>query len=339
MDTEQIKILLERYQQGSCSPEEAKIIEQWFDQVNSHQSTFADEQALERELDEVKMRIQGQLAPAPPVRRLRPWLLSSAAAAAIILTAGLFWFNSNRPTTAPADTRLAHHPATGSSRVVVDGFVEITTTKGHQENIRLEDGSTVALNAGSKLRYPEHFSATERSVYLDEGEAFFNAAPDAGRHFVVRTAELATTVLGTTFNIRAYKAENKVTVALLTGKVKIDPLQNNHPVSSIVLLPSEQISYDRQLLSMIKTSFAKPEEVTGWKQGYLVFKDAPYNELMTGIENRYGVTVINESNKTAWNYTGNFRNESLSEVMDIICMAKSLSYTIKSDTVYLVNKN
>ncbi len=338
MDTEQIKILLERYQQGDCSPEEAKIIEQWFEQINSHQSTIADEQALDLELEEVRLRIREQITPAPRVRRLRPWLISAAAAAAVIVAAGLFWFNSNRHTVTPADAPLAHHPATGSNRVVKDGFVEITTLKGHQENITLEDGSTVALNANSKLRYPEHFTATERSVYLDEGEAFFNAAPDANRHFVVRTAELATTALGTTFNIRAYSTENKVTVALLTGKVKIDPLQNSRSARSFVLLPSEQISYDRQLLSMVKTSFAQPEEITGWKQGYLVFKDAPYNELMTGIENRYGVTIINESNKTAWNYTGNFRNESLSEVMDIICIAKSLSYTIKNDTVYLVNK-
>lgn len=339
MDTEQIKILLERYQQGDCSPEEAKVIEQWFEQINAHQSSIADEHTLDLELEDVKLRIQEQITPAPRVRRLRPWLIATAAAAAVVLAAGLFWFNNNRHTATPADAPLAHQPATGSNRVVKDGFVEITTPKGHQENISLEDGSTVALNANSKLRYPEHFSTTERSIYLDEGEAFFNAAPDAQRHFVVRTRELATTALGTSFNIRAYSGENKVTVALLTGKVKIDPLQNSSTTGSVVLLPSEQMSYDRQLLSMIKTTFAKPEEITSWKQGYLVFKDAPYTELMTGIENRYGVTVINESSKTAWNYTGNFRNESLSEVMDIICIAKSLSYTIKSDTVYLVNKN
>ncbi|MGN7822609.1 FecR family protein [Chitinophaga sp. 22536] len=338
MDTEQIKILLERYQQGDCSPEEAKIIEQWFEQINAHQSSIADEHTLDLELEEVKLRIQEQITPAPRVRRMRPWLISGAAAAAVILAAGLFWFNSNRHTATPTDAPLAHHPATGSNRMVRDGFVEITTLKGHQENIKLEDGSTVALNANSKLRYPEHFSTGERSVYLDEGEAFFSAAPDASRHFVVRTPELATTALGTSFNIRAYSAENKVTVALLTGKVKIDQLKSSQSNGSIVLLPSEQISFDRQLLSMIKSSFTKPEEVTSWKQGYLVFKDAPYTEIVTGIENRYGVTVVNESNKTAWNYTGNFRNESLSEVMDIICIAKSLSYTIKKDTVYLVNK-
>ncbi|RBL88652.1 FecR family protein [Chitinophaga flava] len=336
MDTEQIKILLERYQQGSCSPEEANIIEQWFEQINSRQSTLVDDTALDLQLDEVKQRIHEQITPAPRVRRMRPWLLPSAAAAAVLLAAGLFWFNSQRQPT--VNLPITQLPITGGNRVIKDGFVEITTPKGHQENIKLDDGSTISLNANSKLRYPEHFGSAERSVYLDEGEALFNAAPDANRHFVVRTAEIATTALGTTFNIRAYDAENKVTVALLTGKVKVDQLHNSQDNNSLILMPSEQISYDRQLLSLIKTSFNKADEVTAWKQGYLVFKDAPYIELMTGIENRYGVTVINESSKTAWNYTGNFRNESLTEVMDIICIAKSLSYTIKNDTVYLVNK-
>ncbi|CAL1520035.1 FecR domain-containing protein [Chitinophaga sp. MM2321] len=341
MDTEQIKILLERYNQGSCSPEEAEIIAQWFEHINRHQSTIADEGVLDVQLNEVKLRINEQITPAPRVRKLRPWHWSVAAAAVILLAAGLFWFNSHRqPADISAGQQVAQLPAANSSRVVKNGFVEITTAKGAKETIHLEDGSSIVLNAGSKVRYPVTFSTTERSIFLEEGEAFFTAAPDPARRFVVRTPELSTTALGTSFNIRAYHTENKVTVALISGKVKIDRLTNsNDPTNSLILLPSEQLSYDRQLLSMVKTVFAKPEEVTGWKQGYLVFKDAPYDEVMTGIENRYGVTVMNESNKTEWKYTGLFKNENLTDVMDIICLAKSLSYTIKNDTIYLVNKN
>lgn len=339
MDTEQIKILLERYNQGNCSPEEADIIERWFQQINSRQSTVVDEPALDLQLEEVKLRINEQMAPAPRVRSMRAWYWSAAAAAIIALAAGLFWFNNPRqPAGAEAGKPLAQLPANGSNRVVKDGFVIITTPKGYRENITLEDGSTISLNAGTRLRFPEKFSDSTRNIFLEDGEALFHAAPDAKRRFVVHTADITTTALGTSFNIRAYNAETKVTVALITGKVKIDQLKNNQ-ITSLVLMPSEQISYDRQLLSMIKTSFAKPEEVTSWKQGYLVFKDAPYKEIMTSIENRYNITVINQSDKTEWNYTGNFKNESLAEVMDIICIAKTLSYTIKKDTVYLVNKN
>ncbi|MBS0026806.1 FecR family protein [Chitinophaga sp. 22321] len=340
MDTEQIKILLERYNQGNCSPEEAAIVDQWFENINRHQSTYVEEKELDQELDQIKLQLNQHITPAPKVRRMpvRTWY--AAAAAAILVAAGLFWFNrSHTPaTTGNGSTPLA---ALNSTRVVKDGFVEITTRKGQpKENITLEDGSTLELNAGSKVRYPEHFGDSSRTVILEEGEAFFSVATDPARRFVVNAGELATTALGTSFNIRAYASEHKVVVALVSGKVKVDQLNNNDPqTASLILLPSEQISYDRVSLHLVKTSFSKPEEITGWKQGYLIFKDAPYNEVVTGIENRYGVTVSNESDKTEWNYNGSFKNENLKEVLDIICLAKSLSYTIKNDTVHLQNKN
>lgn len=341
MDTEQIKILLERYNQGSCSPEEAAIVDQWFENINRHQSTYIEEKELDRELDQIKLQLNQQIAPAPKVRRMNNARYLYAAAAAVLLAAGLFWFN--RAPTGNAVTGgkgTAPIAAAHSSRVIRNGFVEITTVKGHKENITLEDGSTMELNAGSKVRYPEHFGDSSRKVFLEEGEAFFTVAADPARRFVVDAGELATTALGTSFNIRAYASEHKVIVALVSGKVKVDQLNNNsRQTSSLILLPSEQISFDRVSLSLVKTIFNKPEEITGWKQGYLVFRDAPYYEIVTGIENRYGVTVVNESDKKEWNYNGSFKNENLKDVMDIICLAKSLSYTIKNDTVYLKNKN
>ncbi|MBO9727668.1 MAG: FecR domain-containing protein [Chitinophaga sp.] len=337
MDTEQIKILLERYNQGSCSPEEAAIVEQWFENINRHQSTYIEEKELDRELDQIKLQLNQHIAPAPKVRRMNARYWYAAAAAAVVIAAGIFWFNRPaKQTGVTPDTTTAPLAVSQSNRVIRNGFVEITTTKAHKEDITLEDGSTVTLNGSSKIRYPEHFSDSTRVIFLEEGEAFFNVATDPHKRFVVNAGELATTALGTSFNIRAYAIENKVIVALVSGKVKVDQLNKN---GSLILLPSEQLSYDRISLSLIKSNFNKPEEITGWKQGYLVFRDAPYSELVTGIENRYGVTVMNESNKKEWNYTGSFKNENLKEVMDIISLAKSLSYTIKNDTVYLQNKN
>ncbi|HEY9257201.1 FecR family protein [Chitinophaga sp.] len=341
MDTEQIKILLERYNQGSCSPEEAAIVDQWFENINRHQSTYIEEKELDRELDQIKSQLNQHIQPAPQVRRMNARYWYAAAAAAVLIAAGLFWFNQSpntHPATGTIPAPLAAHE---SNRVIRNGFVEISTLKGHKESIVLEDGSTMELNAGSKVRYPEHFGDSSRTIFLEEGEAFFNVAADPRRRFVVNAGELATTALGTSFNIRAYASEQKVVVALVSGKVKVDQLNSNHlaNTSSLILLPSEQLSYDRVSLSLVKSIFNKPEEITGWQQGYLIFKDAPYNEVVTGIENRYGVTVMNESDKKEWNYNGSFKNENLNEVMDIISLAKSLSYTIKNDTVYLQNKN
>lgn len=334
MDTEKIKILLERYQQGRCSPEEEQIILQWFEGINGQQQVLIDEALLQRQLEEVKLSINEHLLPRR--RNLRPWLYSGIAAA-ILLAAGIFFFNRNHsPASHPFPSTVAHQTSPGSYRTVRNGFVEIATAKGATEKITLPDGSAVTLNAASKLRYRSSFGNT-REIYLEEGEAFFNVAADPARRFTVHAGELATTALGTSFNIRAYHRENKITVALLTGKVQINNNTNNTD-SGTILLPSQQLSFNRQSLALVKTSFSKEDDITGWQKGYFIFKDAPYQEIVTAIENRYGVKIINNSHKTTWNYTGYFKDENLQDVMETICLATSLSCTIKNDTIYLENK-
>lgn len=340
MDVEQIKILLERYNQGICTPEEAEIVEQWFERVDPDQSTSINEEDLHLHLSDIKSRIDRQIAVPKPMRRIRRWYTAAAVAAVLLITTGIIWFNQRTPA---VDT-AANQPLTTAPAMAIhsvkDGSVEITTPRMVKDTIRLPDGSTIVLNAGSRLHYPEHFSNTERSIWLEEGEGFFEAVHDPARPFVVHTGALTTTALGTSFNIRTYATENKVTVALFTGKVKVDHLNTaGNKASSLVLMPSEQVNFDRRQLSLRKTSFAKPEEVAGWKKGYLIFKDASYNEIVNGIENHFGVTVINQSSKTEWDYTGTFRNESLTDLMKTLCLATSLSYSINKDTVYLVNQH
>jgi ferric-dicitrate binding protein FerR (iron transport regulator) len=339
VDTEQIKILLERYNQGNCSPEEAAIVDQWFEHINRHQTNKLPEQQLNNDLADIKQAVNLQITPAVPQPKIKSmkvyWWYAAAAVVAVAI--GLVWFNNSDTSSYTTTTNVVAANTTGTTRVVKDGFVELSTTKAHTEHLTLEDGSTVTLNAGSKLRYPEHFDSKSRQLTLEEGEAFFDVAPDQTRQFTVLADNIATTALGTSFNIRAYAKENKVTVALLSGKVKVDQLNKNN---TLILLPSEKISYDKLSLNLVKTSVPQPTEITAWEQGYLIFKDAAYNEIATGLENRFGVTVINNSDKEEWNYTGSFKkNEPIKEVLDVICQIKSLSYTIKNDTVYLQNKN
>ncbi|RAJ87712.1 ferric-dicitrate binding protein FerR (iron transport regulator) [Chitinophaga dinghuensis] len=343
MDTEQIKILLERYNQGTCSPEEADIIEKWFENINRQQSIVMEEDALNLQLDEVKLLINEQIAPAPAVtiapvakvRKMKPWY--TVAAAAVILAAGIFVYR-NIGHTANTDTppHIAANHTKKATRIIRNGFVEVSTPYGLTESFKLEDGSGICMNAGTRIRYPEHFSNNVRNIYLEEGEAVFEVAQNPNSSFVVYSGDLATTALGTAFNIRSYAHEDKITVALINGKVKV--ARTNNSKESTILMPSEQLNYNRVSLSMIKTSFSNPEAIIGWKKGILVFKNANFDDFATAIRNRFGVTVINHSDKTEWEYNGTFKQgEDLKEVMDVISDLKSIKYTIKNDTVYLKN--
>lgn len=337
VDIDQIKKVLERYAQGKCNDEEIAAIEQWFASINRHRSAMIEDDFLQDQLEEVRMRLQEQITrseetPIVPMKRRKPWLWLAAAA----MVTGVLAFILLDRTASVADTPQLAHTATPakSNRVVQNGFVTITTTKGATEKVVLEDGSTIVVNSSSRLRYPEKFGDA-RNVFLEEGEAFFKVASDPARAFVVHSGGIATTALGTSFNIRAYEREQRITVALLTGKVKVDHADQ----PSTILLPSEQLHFDRQSLHIAKTTFEKEEDIVGWKQGYLVFKDATYDEVIAEIENRYNVTVINESDKLEWNYTGFFKDENLQDIIETICLTKNISYTIKNDTIFLKSKN
>ncbi|WP_298738198.1 FecR family protein [uncultured Chitinophaga sp.] len=338
MDTEHIKNILERYTKGQCTAEESIVIEQWFEGVNRHSSPPVPDEDLSLQLEAVKQSIQEKIQ-VPRSRRLRPFYYITAAASLLLVTgAWLFTYLKTSRIAAPATAPMAKTSPVKSSRSVKNGFVELSTAKGATERIVLADGSTIVLNASSRIRYPQQFSAAGRDVYLEEGEAFFTVAPNQESAFTVHTGDIHTTALGTTFNIRDYAHENRITVALISGKVKIDRTHNGAAGGkAVILMPNEQVHYDMQSLELVKSTFTRPEEITGWKQGYLVFKDASYNEVITEIENRYGVTIINQSDKKEWKYTGFFKEESLRDVIETICLAKSLSYSISNDTIVLKN--
>ncbi|SHN77612.1 FecR family protein [Chitinophaga sp. CF418] len=333
MEQETIRKLLERYNEGQCTPEEAAIIDEWFDSIGDQYTSPKSEQEVQADLSAVQRALQKQIQPAPR-RFMRSWYYA-AAAITVLVAAGAWFFQQRQPSATPA--LPGQQPLAGNlakpTRTVDDGFVTVNTPKGNQEHIILEDGSKIVLNAASRIRYPEHFSGNHRDIYLEEGEAWFDAAPGAENSFAVHAGDITATALGTTFNIRAYAHERQITIALLTGKVRVTTASQ----PSLILQPSEQASYDLRSLQLVKTAF-DTEVVTGWQKGYLIFKDASYEQVRTGIENRYGVTIINQSDKKDWTYTGNFREETLANVIETICLTESLSYTIGKDTVILKNK-
>ena len=99
-------------------------------------------------------------------------------------------------------------------------YEEFTTPSGQRAMVKLHDGTTVWLNARSTLRYPNHFAREERKVELD-GEAFFDVEHNEHKPFVVSTEKLDIKVLGTKFNVFAYKGREEFNTALLEGSVKV----------------------------------------------------------------------------------------------------------------------
>lgn len=101
-----------------------------------------------------------------------------------------------------------------------NGFNQMIVPYGKRSYLLLSDGTKVWINSGSRLVYAPRFTGDTREVFL-EGEAYFEVAKDAHKPFYVRTDAFTINVLGTKFNVKAYKDDNEYTTVLVEGKVSM----------------------------------------------------------------------------------------------------------------------
>src|SRR5690606_33837898 len=120
--------------------------------------------------------------------------------------------------------------------------------------VTLPDGTQVNLNYESQLKFPKVFEGNIRKVELI-GEAFFEVVKNDTMPFIVKTGDVETEVLGTSFNIRSYERGQTAEVSLVTGKVKIHYIDGSIKKESTHLSPGEQLSYNRNSGQTVKSTF------------------------------------------------------------------------------------
>lgn len=327
MDNRELKKLLYKYQQGITSQQKNDALEQWLDGVKDPDHASFDDELIKMQLAKTKAKIDVRINRSDSI--YRHTIIRIAAAATLLLFSALavvFWVSRLNT----SDKKLAVQQLV--ERKVNKGWVYWKTAKGAKQTIKLSDGSIIVLNASSRLRYPQKFTNHKRPVYLDEGEALFTVAKDKKSPFTVYTAKFATTALGTAFNIRSYQKENKVSISLIHGKIAVhDMLATKKTEATKILLPHQQLVAD--LHSITSTSFGDETAVTGWVNGALSFKDASMAEVFNGIENRFGVSIINKSKHANWSYTGIFKTENLKEVLETICLTENINYSLANNEI------
>jgi transmembrane sensor len=181
---------------------------------------------------------------------------------------------------------------------------------GEKLNFRLPDGTTVWLNSGTRIEYPESFDSTVRMVRL-YGEAFFDVKPDVNQPFQVVSENLITTALGTSFNINSNDRE-VLQIALVTGEVSIE---NSLTEEKLLLVPGQKLEYRREAKSGSIGSFSEGE-VLAWKNGTLVFQNASFAKVTHELERWYGVEIKVAGKPTEdWNFSGRFSNQNLDVVL------------------------
>lgn len=212
----------------------------------------------------------------------------------------------------------------GGHRVKKDvvGVTDPGKPAGYARYIVLPDNSSVVLNAGSTLEYPEAFKSS-REVKL-KGEAYFDIKKDADKPFIIYTGIIKTTVLGTAFNIKAYPLTSKITISVSSGKVKVE---NGKKVLA-VLDKDQQVVYNVPDEAVRQEAVNVREVVTDWTMKDMVFEEVSFESVVQLLSRRYGVTIEfkNPALKTCTIKASFSGTESLKNVLEILSTISNSSY-------------
>jgi transmembrane sensor len=200
--------------------------------------------------------------------------------------------------------------------------------------IHLADGSTVILNADSKLDYPIEFKGKTREVFLS-GEGFFDIIHLSSRPFLVHTGKITTRVLGTAFNIRAYPGDEAIEVTVTRGKVQVE--KENRKMG--FLTANQQLSFSFKTEEFVRKQ-VDIKSIIAWKPKEISFDDITMGEAARRIGDRFKMAVeflnpaIRDCRVTATFY----EVDRLNEIMTVICGVSRSSFTIQNKTIIIDGK-
>ncbi|UCS92027.1 FecR domain-containing protein [Echinicola marina] len=331
MDKNQdIEILLIRFFQGSASASEKKAVHEWLKKDHRNQYEFEKLQSFwEDDIEDHKLinhedqksKIWEKYLRDAPNESTKRWNIRRisyglVASLVTILVLSLIFFSKQEVVVQPTSVAM----------------VDKMNPLGQKSQFQLPDGSKVWLNADSKISFPENFSDSSRLVNL-EGEAFFEIVTDKTRPFTVKTNEFDIQVLGTAFNVHAFKEEGQSSVALLEGSVKVIN-QNEGQDKELFLSPGKGLTYIKSLDAFREFSREKDPNTFNkaiyWKNGELIFNGVDLSGFVKEISRWYGVSVdIHGVPNQTWHLKGTFKNEYLSNILDAVSYNKGFQYELK----------
>lgn len=213
-------------------------------------------------------------------------------------------------------------------------MVECFVENGNQRQIILPDKSSVWINSGSLLIYPNSFDEDHRTVFLN-GEAVFSVAKDRKRPFVVKTNRMDIEALGTVFNVKAYSDLPRAAATLIEGSVFVNSKTGEK--QEYILSPNEQVVSDIQTGKLIKVK-VDAKRVSSWTEGYLVFERASLSEILHAVSKKYNVLILyNEQLHADGIYTIRFSpNDDLIQCLNILKeIVTPLHYEIEGHTIHI----
>ncbi|MFP4621234.1 MAG: FecR family protein, partial [Bacteroidales bacterium] len=213
-------------------------------------------------------------------------------------------------------------------------WLEVSVPTGHMTQLKLSDSSKVWLNSESTFRYPSDFS-DERRVLLS-GEAYFEVAPKRESPFIVETDCLSARVLGTRFNVRAYKEDSEIETTLMEGKVALN--NNGTQNTRTVLYSGDQAKMNKLNNELEIRQVEHPQAKTiAWIKGRYEFHNEPLNEILNFASRWYDIKfVVKDKELQDTRFTGVMRREYPPEkLLELIKKTEEIVTKRKNDKIII----
>lgn len=294
-----------------------------------------------RIIDRAETELQGPELNLTDNKRRRRRRIITGVLAVAILAFSVFFFS-----TKPSARQAASHP---------DALV---VGKGSRSYYILPDGTTVWLNAGSRLFYENDFSGDSRIVRL-EGEAFFDVVKDITKPFIVRTSDFDIRVLGTAFNVKSYPEDRNIETTLYRGLVHVVP-HNSKENEAIQLKPNEKLILSKEAAKTpeklsVNTATESPDLKAGfkitkidstkkeserletaWLYSRLEFQGESFEDLALKLERWYNVRIhFTDDPVKKERATGSFEKETIEQALAALKEGFSITYKIKGTDIFI----
>ncbi|MGD9557641.1 MAG: FecR family protein [Mangrovibacterium sp.] len=204
-------------------------------------------------------------------------------------------------------------------------YTTVSTAGGQRSRIILPDSSVVWLDAETSLSYNTDFAAERRDVQLS-GQAFFDVMPNEKIPFCVHVNDFHVKVRGTRFDVSAFPADQTIDVVLEAGSVEL--LRDGDQSFSRILKPGEKAAFDT---GTGKTVVERVDvyRYTSWKDGLLIFKDTPMDEVLKKLARWYNIQIeVKDPRINSLLFNATIINEDVDEIFDLIAYTCAVDYRI-----------
>ena len=203
----------------------------------------------------------------------------------------------------------------------------VATQLGERAKVTLPDGSSVWLNACSKITYSKSLLSNKRNVTLD-GEGYFEVTSKKSSPFIVSNKSSKIKVLGTNFNVKCNEDEDFISASLFEGSILFSEQQI---ALEVILKPGEEVLYNRTNNNYSVRLIESAGDIVGWMDGKIIFTNATLEEIAKKLERHYNVRIsFSDETIKKERFNADFEaTDNIYQIISILEATKKFTYKVQ----------